>query len=83
MKSSIKVLTEGLTLIVSTEVSELTLDLGISGVCVTGFVTGEGDGGGGGEDPGKNLWSFAKMPLLCFGEELCVVSSADVPSWLE
>lgn len=83
MKSSIKVLTEGLTLIVSTEMPELTLDLVISGVCVTGFMTGEGDGGGGGEDPGKNLWNFAKMPLLCFGDELCVESGAVVPSWLE
>lgn len=80
MKSSIKVLTEGLTLIVSSGMPQVTLDLVISGVWVTGFVIGEEDGGGEGEDPGKNLWNFAKMPLLCFGDGLCVESSADVPS---
>lgn len=70
LKSSIKALTEGLTL--PTESSELSDSSG----SVRGGVMETADA-----EPGKSLCSFARMPLLCLAGELCF--GLDGPSWLE
>lgn len=78
MKSSLKALADGLA--------------GLTEGSWVGFVflgvSGRETGGGGDaeeEEPGKSLWSFAKRPLLCLGDELwdSFKDWVDVPSWLE
>lgn len=68
MKSSIRALTEGLTPLVSAEIS----DFAPSDSC------GSAWGGAtetAGVEPGKSRWSLARNPLLCLG--------LDELSWLE